>query len=580
MSASSAKPNRYGSSLPGDYLPAVLLAAVMIGLTWHAGFYDDDSVISLWREQMLQAQVSLWHYCWSNFTGFIHFQGRFPLVFSLGILPILIGIGDHLAWYRLYFAAAYLLSFLLMQRGLARIFNSHLLASLVLAVFVAGVQLQNYHDSYTSYFAYLPLLAAFIIGGLASYDRLVEAVGGAQPIWGRHLWIHLGWVLAAMLTWEIAIVLAAGTAIHALVSRVPGRRKLALAAVPVIWGLVFVGINLVLKQHSTNAGTTISMSSLPAIGHAYIVQLAGTLPLAVGSAGCPSVWHSLPPLVPAAGFAGLIVMFVLWRALRVDPAPTDCRRLLIAFCYGACCVLVPPALTAVTAKYQRELAYGMAYLQLFIQNLGLAMMLAATLASLVAPKPWMRLARIGFGAATVAVLALHFSRNVRVIAYRNAFWLAPRQLAANALESMPDGAAAKSIVVTRDYLMRWENVDFSRRHLGRAVPFVPAGTYRQQPIPPRTLVLAYSRYVPRDAPGVACAGWLSAGSCTTGNVLVVTRPPGGAPAWSLEYEVEAPPAPAALRSRQIPPADDPSPYDVITEPARILRGSVRLVVKP
>ena len=96
-------------------------------------------------------------------------------MFSFGLLPVLLVVGDDLLLYRAYFTTVYVLSFLVMQYGLSRLFRSASLASLVLATFVANIQLQNYHDCYTSYFAYLLVATAMIIGAMASFDRLLAA---------------------------------------------------------------------------------------------------------------------------------------------------------------------------------------------------------------------------------------------------------------------------------------------------------------------------------------------------------------------------------------------------------------------
>jgi len=568
-----------------DYLPAVLLAFLMIGLTYQAGFYDDDAVISIWHQEMTRSGESLWSYCLRDFLNFIHFQGRFPLVFSFGLLPALIWIGDSVELYRAYFALIYLASFLVSQYGLAKLFGGHRPATVVLVCFVAGVQLQNYHDPYTSYFGYLPVLAAFIIGALASFDRLLDS-RTSQSSNRKLLAFHLFWVTAAMLTWEIAIVIAAATAVQVLVSVRSWREKIRWLLVPCSWGAFFVVINLLLKRGSTNTGTLVEVSSPAKILQAYAVQLSSTVPFAAGDAYCPSIRQAFPKLGVESLLGTLLISFLLFKLIRTNRehhAPQSARplRVSILLLTSLCLLFIPPFLPALTAKYQNELHYGTGYLQRYIQNLGLAMAVGVVLLWLSAKRrlvPALGTWAIGIGIATTFLL--HNARNVEVIETRNAYWRAPRELAAAALQASGSPQGVIGIIVDRNYLQRWETVDFSQRHLGTPAPFKLHQEYVSGPDDRHWLMLGYTRFASKTTPAFAYVGTVAGPEYSTNNTLAVLRPLHLAINLLLEYAIQAPDGHVEQRTVPVLPVQSgQSVVFTLSEPQPIQRGSVRLVIK-
>ncbi len=562
--------------LISDYGPAIGLALLLASLCWDAGFFDDDSVISLWGEQAEQ-HSSLWSYCWKDFVNFIKFQGRFVPVFSFGILPILIRIGDDILLYRLYFSAVYVVAFILLQHGLGSLFRSAAAATLTLTVFVANIQLQNYHDSYTSYFGYLPIATAFIISAVASYNViLASAVSGKRVplrLWGT----HIAWVLVAISTWELAIVIAALTLLQAATLDLPWRRRGYFAVFPLAWGSLFAVINLVLKQHSTNTGTVVAISSPAGMFQAYWVQLVGTFPFSLQD---PATFQDTgwPSLKVAALVGTLFCGFLLDRTIRRMRADTrNSSRILLSLGLQAVCLMVvPPALTAITAKYQAELKPGMAYLQVYIQNLGFSI---GVITIIVAARRWLIEHRVGFllvGLVTLTFV-IHWNRNRAIIEYRNSFWHGPRELTAEALQALHLSEEAQGIMIDRTYLQRWENPDFAGRLLGRPLPFE---TGSQLAADFSRLYVNYTGCVPMGGAGFAHAGIILSGRVSPReNVIVVTRPPARAAASRLEYAVIEGDADLKVRTVDIPSsASFTRQLFTIREPDAIKPGTVRLVL--
>lgn len=566
------------------YGPAVLLAALMIGQIWPAGFYDDDSVISLWQQQLGMWGHSLWGYCYDNFVVFLKFQGRFPLVFSFGLLPALLEIGDHLTAYRIYYGAIYLVSFLLIQSGLTRLLCSHIRATLVLLLFVSCAQFQNYHDSFTSYFAYLPLLTGFLIQAIASFDRLLDHVGETEsiPTWG--LVRHLVWVALAMLTWEVAIVIAVVTVGQTLLAPTALQRKWKLLLVPVAWGALFIVLNLALKQGSVNTGTVVQVSSLQSILHAYFVQLASTIPVFVGDAFTPSVWQHLPTITSSAIIGAVAITgLLMWlsRAANAEHQSLPIRKWIVSLLAGLCLIAVPPALTAITAKYQGELKWGMGYLQLHVQTFGLALILGTALIWLRGHGNKTRTVLYGLGCGLIiGLFTCNVSRNSAVVEFRNAFWKAPREITALALQQWDRSTALNNIMVERDYLQRWETPEFTFRNTGEIIPLHPRNVPAPDYAAADWFLLASPNYQPGNQSAYAYLGRLLNADCTVDNTFVVRRPPHGAPPVWLEYLVLSESGHFESYSQLVPANESgQSGPLILREPRQIKRGTLKLSVR-
>lgn len=571
------------------YASALILAFLVASLTWNAGFYDDDSVISLWRQQAEQS--GFLKFCWINFRDFITYQGRFVPVFSFGLLPLLLSIGDDLTAYRTYFAAIYLVAFVIMQGGLRRLLRSSAAATVVLAAFVANIQLQNYHDSYTSYFAYLPFATALVIGAMASFARMLDAAEAQGRIPTGAVIVHLCWVLAAISTWEVGVVIAATTAVHALLARAAWRQRILYLAIPVTWGALFILANLMLKRASTNTGTVVSVSSVEGIGHAYWVQLVGGMPFALGDAACPAVFSGSPPMWVGTALAAVVFATVLLRTRhQSDSRPSDWMLPASVAAQGACLIFAPPALTAITAKYQAELQPGMAYLQVYVQNVGLAMILGTGFLLIPFRGGSGRL-RLPFAIVIIALLTVfifHSNRNHAVIELRNAFWTEPRKLTATAISNFrTDPSLIGTVLMDRPYLQRWENPDFARRLLGQPLPFTTRSTATLGSPGTNFLYVNYTAPVAPGAPGFAHAGRIDSSTpntttlAPTDNVIVVTRPAPHMSSLLLEYTTAVAGTDAQSQSVSVPArTDEDERYFSLKVPEPVQSGSVRIIVRP
>lgn len=550
----------------------------MIALTWDAGFFDDDSVISLWRHQA-DEKGSWIAYCTQNFTNFITYQGRIVPVFSFVILPLLLLIGDDITAYRIYFSVIYIVSFVLTYHGLRRALRNDRLAAWILIVFVANIQLQNYHDAYTSYFAYLPLATALIVCAVASFAALLPQDHGARPVPPWQAVRYLGWVAAAVLTWELAIVIAALNVVQLAVARADLKAKFRLLALPSFWAVGLVVANLILKHGSINTGTQLAVLSPAKIWDSYRVQFTGAFPLALHDPMAGMARLIERPSSTWLLFVGVFLAVIVFVVLAPKGTSDDSRTpAFTGLGLGLCLLVVPPALTAITPKYQNELRSGMAYLQVYAQSLGFAL-------SVVGLWSWLSRsiryagALTGFAAASlVAIFGLHLSRNLGVVQIRNAYWQNPRDTAATLLAACRNSPRPGQIVVVREYLQRWENRDFSAQYLGKPADFkaLPLASLGQAESD--RLIIDYAQYLPPGRASIAYAGNLvgrTTPAMLADPVILVVGELAQSSGLMIEYGTVT----AVVRVPVTP--DQSTGKRIIVRPARpILAGSVRLISGP
>ena len=334
-----------------------------------------------------------------------------------------------------------------------------------------------------------------------------------------------------------------------------------------------------------------SVSSLAGIGHAYWVQLLGTLPFSLGDAANPSVSSQFPTITSGAAIAALAFSLIVLRSqcLSQTVSSEGIGRIPGSLTAQSICLMfIPPALTAITAKYQTELQPGMAYLQVYVQSLGFADAVGAGL--LYVRNAHRQLRSLTWAILLISLVAtfvLHSSRNLSVIDHRNAYWRTPRELTASAMSGFRESSGLTSILVDRPYLQRWENPDFAARTLGEPLPFTIRSTAAVAAAGADRLYINYTSAVGIGAPGFAHVGRVDssvpAASNTPprDNIIVVVRPAPHTPPLLLEYFTVPPNSKRELHAIPVPAASPKeNRYVVLKELDPIEIGSVRVIVRP
>ena len=453
---------------------------------WSMGQYQDDAVLSAWRAEYLAQGKSLWNFAVDTFNGLARSQGRVTPVAAFLLVPLWVWVEDNLFLYRVIQTAAQLAAlgaFALFVRAATR---DALAATLCVVLYVAMFEVRYFHDAAHSYFVVIPYVVA--VGSLACLFA-IRAVESDRPF-GRPLWWVVGLNVAGVLGYELAAPFAALSCLILLFGgNLPWRTRLAravLAGLPVVaMALAGFAAKAMLSRYE---GTQVGSLDPAVLGPAYFKHLSAAIPL--------SYWWHDPhqqlegllrgtryqpgPLLSAAAIA-LALGVAAWLCI-VRGRIASLRWLGIA---GLVLLLAPPALIAVSLKYQREAVAGVGYLQNSISYLGTSVLLCIVLhlacRKAAAAGPMARNAGAALAAGGIGLLsAVALLCSYRVAETVNENWRHPReQLEVWMHLVRPPPGVTPRVAIDRAWLNRWESRPFMLQHWGVQGTFVTMAEAQQ-----------------------------------------------------------------------------------------------------
>ncbi len=359
-------------------LVLVLLAiAMVLGPVLGTPFYGDD-IFNSQRSAALAADgQSAWSYAIDNTRRWMTGQGRFFPVSA--VENTLVFDNVHARW--LYKALQ--LGVATTAIGLVGILTAVLTRNRKLGLLTAllvlpGVQFRYWFDPLHSFGLLVPMLAIKVLGtwlllilGLrsSSHRRAVLAIGAAGLFW-----------TAALLQYEVAYLLAAVVPILALHERnASSRRRWAAVLVVLVPTFLLANYVATLRSGATPAPAYTTNWAIEDLLPTAVYQLVGPLPTAASafSGGLPGIgellgivdaWSILGSLAGGVG-AGLLIL----RTHRPSvPSATALAGV------GASLYVLPAVPIAASVRWQAELDWGLAYLPVFLQALGLAMLMVGS----------------------------------------------------------------------------------------------------------------------------------------------------------------------------------------------------------
>jgi hypothetical protein len=436
-------------------LIALILIAVWVSyylaVLLKTGFISDDAYNSQIKGSLLHEGNSLFQRISSETLGWITGAGRFfPLGFSytytlyyfiqseiiiksMTLVVILIGI----------------MSFAAVVKHETNSWVAGLFAGLTIPLFF---QFRNWHDPIIAFSALIPLLFMYTMGALALFQRYLVSQKKYQ------LYASLLLYLLALLTYEIPYPLGVLFLVVAYshFQRVKPAIKISLPHLSL--SLFFIGLMVALRVYflysqnlqSSYPGTELH-SNLGRVWQAFIFQLSATFPLSYYFSTKEPFklllnWPDL--IVISAFFAGICLLIIKMAGEKINP-PARLRGLLMA----GTSLLVLPALVISLSGHQDELikiGYGMAYIQIYFQYFGLALILIACLIYVLRKLPAKFVVAfaliVGLMLSTIATINLGLNRAVAM--GTNQTYLYPRKLLEEALKAgVMDGVKENALVL-------------------------------------------------------------------------------------------------------------------------------------
>jgi len=355
---------------------AVLFVVVFLLPVVHAPFFSDDITSSQVVGYRKLSGKGFFAFGWEQAWNFVAHSGR-PQIFSdFPGYPVFTLLGEHPAAYHAYLLGMTALAAAVVFGLLRRLGAPAAGAALAVLLAASWMQLRIYHDSMISFSGLMQEIVALVAGSLWCFARWLDE--GRR----RDLVFALVLFFVACGTYEVAYSLCLAHIGLAFANRRGGaalRAALPFVGVAMLFALATVALRHVANSVAT--GYSAGDGGPWTIIRTYAVQLISPLPVTRLMAD-PTVGAD-PDLgeLFAATWRGLAVtagVAVLGWSLARRPV-----RWAPIVMVGAGFYVAPPVLLALAGKYQVELDASQAYLPVFMQVFGLAILATAAFGSLL-----------------------------------------------------------------------------------------------------------------------------------------------------------------------------------------------------
>ena len=378
------------------FIASIAFAALVLSPSLRTGFLGDDAInATLTPAGLIGTQQTLTGLVTQVFRAWVEGQGRF-FPFAFYIYPLFYGLDGNRLLYKVLLLTVVLANLGVFSVFVRRVTRSNALGILAVVTPTLAFQYMLFHDSLLSFGGLLQLNWLFVLLSLILFVRYLENDKRS------HLVLSTVLYASALLTYEIAIPFFALFVPLALFY--PKRRAIRPALVKVIplaaAAVASVTIALVLRSvyHlgvvAGQVAGPYQLSLKPVLVlEAFAKQLAGAIPLSyytqhviptVTAAGgpppTPIEYVTQFPLTSAIvflGYAALIAIAMIAARTEPDRNQGGSGALVALTWIGAGLFVLPATLISLSSKWQGEgLAWGFAYLPVYVSYFGVAVLLA------------------------------------------------------------------------------------------------------------------------------------------------------------------------------------------------------------
>ncbi len=416
---------------------------------WKTGWVYDDMFNSSLPGLWIYKNCSPLDDALNEIKGWTFGIGRFnPLIHILKEASF--WVFRDLFWYKTALVAAVLVNLFVFYRFLKRLGAAADVAALCCFLAVTFIQFRVFYDPVYCFNCLMQWLFLGTLLSLAAFHRYLTG--------GRLGWLALSFFLYLLtaLTYEMTYLF---WILHAaLFLTTPGRWSRAASVVPFAAVAVLLTVASIWLHPVTNTPQQYGMNlDLRVVAETTLKQLSGawpgSYPLLYPKSTMPVLkdiftWKTIGEH-PAALAFGMAAAAILTAGVvrRGAGEPGQWRRLLVL---GLLLAVLPAPLIGVARKYQDVLIYGIAYLPVYIEYFGVALLFTCAVAFVAT-----RVRRGGVTAGAfvgvasflcAAVAVFHCEANNRVVAALREPYLVPRREVEELLdhgrflEGVPTGA--------------------------------------------------------------------------------------------------------------------------------------------
>ena len=351
------------------FVPTVFVTAFLYPIAL-SGLSGDDIPNSM-RSAALQVEdLTRWEFINLAITQWKNTEGRF-FPFSTIENVFMFDFIHSVALYKLLQLFVTIILLVLVAALIAKIVDSRRLFPLALFLLLSCIQTRNWYDPTLSFGLLLQSVQIKVLAclyalycSLQSKDnRWFWCLGGCTTLW-----------LTALLQYEVVITLFPTLVIMIILLTSNRLRKLtALAALGVPTAIYVLYIMKLRAGINPTAAYSIhvdfGLTSLT-----YLKQLSGAIPFSavIWSRGGGSLLVALSEL-PLLHLFLLTATVCLTVIYRLKLAELSTRRVLIVFIIGLNFVLGPAITTALSTRWQNEVAWGLSYLSISFTYTGISL---------------------------------------------------------------------------------------------------------------------------------------------------------------------------------------------------------------
>ena len=439
----------------------LLLMFIILQPVLKGGFYWDDAFFSVEAQNMRLEGTSIWERVWKEIVDYVRIGRINP--FATFHFLVFYYLPD-VRFYKLMLVCMTLLNGWLFYRFLRLWRNKHRTAISALLITLLCFQFRLYHDPLNSYYGLMQVMFCELMLALTAFLRWMrEGKKGS-------LAVSLLFFIMGLMSYEMFFPLTALFLILAWAEEKHVGKAIRKALPWILIAVLIFGLSMILRQNITEEtaynGTTFSLD-IPLLLRTFMTQVGAAFPLSYRNAGYDNgvmgtliPWHeifntSLPVFLRSIQWQDLLGCFLLLLVLFELPEK-KAKFSGFGLFFGAALWLLPGLVISLSSKYQQDLVPGLAYIPVLFSYFGMGIVLYELLALIGRVfKP--RTLRLMLGGAGCMILLLTLQDNRHVSRMLDDWFLYPRKVGEEALQSGILGDHAAGTVISAVPYSLWEH---------------------------------------------------------------------------------------------------------------------------
>lgn len=408
-------------------LVLLFLTALLVLFPYtQAGFIGDDAQLSTQKGLLSMGDLSLQSYTYDGLINWMMNGRLFPITILASVAQWQF-IQTPLAYHLL--ATTFILFALgLLYRLIKTQTNRESVAQLALLFTLSCFQARDYHDPILSYHPLMDLVAVSLLLSFLFFGYFLKS---SSPTALRR---SLGCFLITILSYEIGVPFAIVFVFLAWLIRPQDRSSIIKSLGFLLLSFLYLLVSFLLRKEAPSVYNGIGFGTVHDYFAAFVYQTTSVIPLI--SFFAPGAWKTFMGTTPpslfqllialATGSCGALCLFQIlkWRSIE-EKSSVPLSNFIIPLSF----LFLPPAILAMSGKYQYELHWGVGYLPVYLQSFGFGYLLSLLLQK--KPFPLSKIAPLLFG----FILGVTSLSNSRIVEHKNIYWKDRRQIIEAALQN-------------------------------------------------------------------------------------------------------------------------------------------------